>query len=127
MQTAIHSKMIAHRCYDFICQAGLNWFFPVKARPGEVLLINCVAVYNNSGANYGVCYKAIKHQGETHRINHTASINDGVVQRWTADNYITDNDEIGIGITPNAANETVQVCFHIIRFTDADYDKLLGL
>ena len=127
MQTAIHSKMIAHEGYDFLCAAGLNWFWPVKARHEEVLLINCVAVYNNSGANYGVCYKAIKHRGETHRVNYTASINDGVVQRWTASNYITEGDEIGVGITPNAANETVQVCFHIVRFTDADYNKLFFL
>jgi len=127
MQTAIHSKMIAHEKYDYICEAGLNWFWPIKARPGEVLLINSIAVYNNSGANYGVCYKGIKHKGEIYRINYMAAINAGVVQRWSANNYITEGDEMGVAITPNAANETVKVTIQLIRFTDTDYDKLFRI
>jgi len=127
MQTAIHSKMIRHELYDFICPAALTWFWPVKARPGEVILINCVSIYNNSGANYAACYKGIKCGGKIHRINYIASINNGVVQRWTADNYLVNGDELGVAITPNAANETAQVSIQLIRFLDSEYNKLLGL
>lgn len=124
MQTAIHSKMIAHELYDFICGQGLNWFWPIKARPGEVLLINTVSVYNNSGANYTACYKAVRHKGVIHRINYISAINNNVVKRWEGDNYITDGDEVGVGITPNAANETVQVAVQVIRFVDTDFNRL---
>ena len=127
MQTAIHSKMLAHELYDYIMIADLNWFWPVKARPGEVLLVNRVCVYNNSGANYGACYKVLKCQGEIHRINYIASINNGVVKRWECDNYLTNGDEIGVAITPNQAAETVQLSIQLIRFTDSDYNKLFGL
>ena len=127
MQTTIHSKMVHHEVYDYIMIAGLNWFWPIKSRPGEVILVNCVSIYNNSGANYGVCYKALKCQGEIHRINYIASINAGVVKRWEGDNYLAPNDELGVSVTPNAAGETVQMGFQIIRFIDSDYDKLFGL
>jgi len=124
MQTAIHSKMVEHLQYDFICPAALTWFWPIKAYKGEVLLINTISVYNNSGANYAACYKGIKHNGKIHRINYIASINNNVVKRWDSDNYLTNGDEIGVAITPNAANETVQISIQLIRFTDCDYDKL---
>jgi len=128
MQTAIHSKMIIHETYDYKCGAvEVCWFWPVKARKGEVILVNTVSIYNNSGANYGACYKAIKHQGIIHRVNYTAAINNGVVHRWSCNNYITDGDEAGVGITPNQAAETVQIAIQGIRFTDADYNKLFGL
>lgn len=123
----LHSKMIQHEMYEYTMAAGLNWFYPIKARPGEVILVNCVSIYNNSGANYGACYKAIKCHGEVYRINSVTAINNGVVKRWEGDNFLRDGDELGVGITPNAAGEKGQVCFQIIRFVDTDYNKLLGL
>ncbi|GAH45006.1 unnamed protein product [marine sediment metagenome] len=119
--------MIRHEMYEYIMVAGLNWFFPIKARPGEVILVNCVSIYNQSGANYAACYKAIKCHGRIFRVNSTAAINNGVVQRWEGDNFLINNDELGVAVTPNAAGETTQVTFQIIRVLDSDYDKIVGL
>jgi len=127
MQTAIHSKMIEHLHYDYICPAALTWFWPVKAYKGEVILVNSIAIYNNSGANYGACYKGIKVDGHIHRINYIAAINNGLVKRFAENNYLSNGEEIGVAITPNAANDPVQIAIQLIRFTDKDYDKLLGL
>ena len=127
MITAIHSKMVRHELYDYVLPAGLSYFWPVKARPGEVIIVNQVSVYNNSGANYGICYKCLKCKGTIHRINHTAAINNGVVQRWSADNYLIDGDELGVALTPNAANETAQVSIQLVRFLDSEFDKLYRL
>jgi len=127
MITAIHSKMVRHELYDYVCPVLLTWFWPVKARRGEVIIVNQISVYNNSGANYGICYKGIKCHGEIHRINHSAAINTGVVQRWSADNYLIDGDELGVAITPNAVNDTVQISVQLIRFLDSEFDKLYRL
>jgi len=119
--------MIAYERYDYTMIAGLNWYFPVKSRPGGVILVHAISIYNNSGANYGAMYKAVRIKGEVHRLNYTASLNNGLVKRWMEDYYITNGAEFGVGITPNAAGETTQVSFQTIHFTDVDYNKIFGL
>lgn len=123
MPLKIHSDMLINEHYHYTLQAGENILFPVKARPGEVLCVHSITIYNNSAANYAECYKLIKVEGHVCRMNYTAAINAGAVQRWATDVYIKNHQECGVAITPTAAGDTVCVNFQVIRFKDEDYFK----
>ncbi|GAI46605.1 unnamed protein product, partial [marine sediment metagenome] len=81
MPMKVKSGQINTEHYHYTLADGENILLPVKARPGEVIIVHSVCIYNDSGANYGVCYKIMKQRGHVIRLNYVATINAGIVQR----------------------------------------------
>ena len=109
--------------YDYEMALGENIFYPIKARPGEVIVVHSVCIYNGSAANFGAIYKLIRVKGHECRLNHNASLNVGRVQRWATDVYLKDGDECGISVNAPQAGGVVCVNFQILRFRDDEYFK----
>ena len=123
MPLKIHSNMLINEHCHYTLAADENILLPIKARPGEVICVHAISIYNNSGGNYGACYKLLRTGGHLCRLDYTAGINAGVVRGWAVDVYLRGNDECGVAITPAAAGDTVCVNFQVIRFKDDDYFK----
>ncbi|GAI07630.1 unnamed protein product [marine sediment metagenome] len=121
MPMKVKSEQINTEHYHYTLDENENQLFPVKARPGEVIIVHSVCIYNDSGANYDVCYKLMKQRGHVIRLNYVATINAGVVQRWATDVYLNGEEECGVAVTPNAAGDTLAVNFQILRFRDDEY------
>jgi len=119
----VKSDQIRTEHYDYSMAAGENIFYPIKARRGEVIIVHSVCIYNPTQANSGACYKIMRVKGHECRLNYTAAINAGVVQRWATDVYLVDGDECGVAMTPNAAGDMYCVNFQILRFRDDEYFK----
>lgn len=117
------SDQINTEHYHYTLAAGENILFPVKARPGEVIIVHSVCLYNPSEVNYTHAYKLMRQRGHICRINYAAAVNAGVVQRWATDVYIIEHEEVGFAITPNAAGDVVDANFQIIRMRDDEYFK----
>lgn len=125
MPMLVNSEMLATEHYHFICgDAALNYFWPVKARAGEVIIVHSVTIFNNCGANFALCYKLMRAKGHIMYMNSVAAINNTVVQRWATDMYLNGNEECGVAVTPNAVNDEFQVTFQIIRMIDKLYPHL---
>lgn len=123
MSYKCHSKQIYVERYDYILVVGENIFYPVKARPGEVLIVHSISCYNNTQSDYTLLYKLLKRRGLEMRVNYQATLKAGVVHRFVADNYLIDGDETGIALTPNVAGNTVEVTVQCIRLIDAEFYK----
>jgi len=103
--------------------AGVNEFFPVKARPGEVIIVHSFGVYNPTLNNFTHVYKILKRKGGACRLNYTSAINTLTVQRWATDVYLIDGDEAGIILTAGAAGDIVELTMQGLRFRDDEYFK----
>jgi len=123
MPIKCQSNQINTEHYHYTLEAGENIFFPVKARPGEVIVVHSVCLYNPSQANYTLAYKLMRQRGHIIRLNYAATLNAGVVQRWATDVYLRDHEEGGFAITPNAVGDEIAVSFQIIRMRDDEYFK----
>lgn len=117
------SNQIRTEHYHYTLAADENIFLPIKARPGEVIVVHSVTIYNPTQANSGVCYKLMRQKGHIIRLNSVAAINAGVVQRWATDVYLIDHEEGGVALTPNAAGDIYAVSFQIMRMRDDEYFK----
>jgi len=122
MPIKIKSEMLNTEHYHYTLAAGENCLFPVKARPGEVLIVHSVCLYNPSQANYTLAYKLMRQRGHVCRLNYAAALNTGVVQRWGTEVYLKDGEECGFAITPNAAGDEIAANFQILRFRDDEYN-----
>jgi hypothetical protein len=123
MPIKCQSNQILTERYDYIMVVGENIFLPMKARPGEVLVVHCISIYNPTQNQFTNLYKMLKRRGILYRLNHTATLNTKVVQRWATDIYMIDGDEGGIALTPSAAGDTVEVIMQCIRMRDDEYFK----
>jgi len=121
MPIKLKSEQLNTEHYHYFLAADENCLFPVKARPGEVVIVHSVCLYNPSQANYTLGYKLMRQRGHTCRLNYTATINAGTVQRWATDVYLKDGEECGFAITPNAAGDEIAANFQILRFRDDEY------
>lgn len=117
------SNQIATERYDYTMAAGENIFYPIKARPGEVIIVHSISVYNNTLNGFTHCYKMLKRRGMPSRLDHVAAVATAVVHLFDHDLYLIDGDECGIALTPSAASDTVQVTIQYIRLIDADFYK----
>jgi len=117
------STNVSTEMYEYTLAAGENILLPLKARPGEALIVHCVSVYNNTLNGFTHIYKVMKRRGRIFRLNYQAALATIQVHRWATDIYLIDGDEGGIILTPSAAGDTVQVTFQVIRLIDADFYK----
>ncbi len=123
MAMKVKSDQIRTEFYDYVMAADENIFLPIKARPGEVIIVHSVCLYNPTQANFTLAYKVMRTKGRLRRLNHTATLNAGVVLRWGLDNYLIDGEEGGFAITPAAAGDEIEATFQIIRMRDDEYFK----
>lgn len=123
MPIKIQSSMLNTEHYHYTLAAGENILFPVKARPGEVLIVHSVCLYNPSQVNYTHIYKLMRQRGHICRLNYAAALNSITVRRWATDIYLKDHEECGFAVTPNAAGDIIAANFQIIRMRDDDYFK----
>jgi len=117
------SAQIRTEYYNYAMIAGENIFLPIKATRNEVIIIQSIAVYNPTQANFTHVYKIMRTKGILRRLNYTAAIATLAVQRWATGVYLIDGEECGIALTPNATGDIVQVTFQIIRMRDDEYFK----
>lgn len=122
MPLKLKSEQLNTEHYHYTLAADENIFFPVKARPGEVVCVHSVCLYNPSQVNYTLAYKLMRLRGHICRLNYQAAINAGVVHRWATDVYLKEHEECGFAITPNAAGDEIAANFQIIRFRDDEYE-----
>lgn len=123
MPIKILSNQVYTERYDYTMAADENIFLPIKAMPGEVLIIHSISVYNSSANKYGNMFKVMKRRGVLMRLDYLKELDDPGVKLFDQDIYLVDGDECGIALTPNAANDTVQVTFNCIRLIDADSEN----
>lgn len=121
MPIKCQSNQVNTEHYHYTMLADENIYFPVKARPGEVIVVHSVCLYNPSQVNYTHAYKLMRQRGHIIRLNYAAAINAGVVQRWATDVYIKEHEEVGFAITPNGAGDEIAANFQIIRMKDSEY------
>ena len=117
------SDQILTERYDYTMAAGENIFLPMKARPGEVLVVHSISIYNDTANNFTHVYKVMKRRNRLCRLTYAATLNTKLILNWDIDVYLIDGDECGIALTPSAAGDTVQLTMQCIRMLDADYFK----
>jgi len=117
------SNQVSTERYDYTLAVGENILLPIKARPGEVIIVHSISVYNNTQNGFTHCYKLLKRRGLTCRIDYVAAVATVVTHLFDHDLYLVDGDETGIALTPSAAGDTVQVTIQFIRLIDADFYK----
>ena len=123
MPIKCQSNQILTEKYDYTMAAGENIFLPMKARPGEVLIVHLVSVYNPTQNQFTHIYKVLKRRGVLCRLNYTATLNTITVHRWATDIYMIDGDEGGIALTPSAAGDTVELTMQCLRLRNDEYFK----
>jgi len=123
MPIKCQSNQIRTEHYHYTMAAGENIFLPVKARPGEVLIVHSVCVLNPTVNDFTHIYKVMKSKGHLIRLNYAAGLATLTVRRWATDVYLVDGEEGGIALTPNVAGDEVAVNFQIIRMRDDEYFK----
>ena len=123
MPIKCQSNQILTEKYVYTMAAGENIFLPMKARPGEVLIIHSISVHNDTQSGFTHLYKILKRRGLVCRIDYVAALATIVTHLFDHDLYLIDGDECGIALTPSAAADTVQVTFQVIRMRDDEYFK----
>lgn len=123
MPLKCQSNQIYTERYDYTMIAGENIFLPIKARPGEVIIVHSISVYNDTQSGFTHLYKILKRRGLVSRIDYVAALATVVVHLFDHVLYLIDGDEAGIALTPSAAGDTVQVTFQTIRLIDAEFYK----
>ena len=109
--------------YHYTMGAGENIFLPIKARPGEVLIVHSVGIYNPTVNGFTHLYKILNRKGHNCRIEYAATVATLTVRRWSSDVYLIEGDECGIALTPSAAGDIVILTVQGMRFLDRDYFK----
>ena len=123
MPIKCQSNQVRTEHYDYTLAAGENILLPIKARPGEVIVVHSISIYNPTQANFTHVYKVMTTKGHLRRLTYAAALNTIIVLNWDIDVYLIDGDECGIALTPNAAGDIVEVTFQIFRFRDDEYFK----
>jgi len=109
--------------YDYTMAAGVNEFLPIKARPGEVIIVLSFSIYNPTQNGFTHCYKVMKRKGQIYRLNYVAAIATITVRRWATNVYLIDGDEAGIILTPSTAGDIVELTLQGLRLRDDEYFK----
>ena len=123
MPIKCQSNQIFTECYCYTMGAGANEFLPIKARPGEVIIVHSFGIYNPTENGFTHCYKILKRRGQVCRLNYVAAIATITVRRWATDVYLIDGDEAGIILTPSVAGDIVELTIQGMRFRDDEYFK----
>ena len=121
MPVKCQSNQIFTEHYHYTMGAGENIFLPVKARPGEVLIVHSVGIYNPTANGFTHIYKILNRKGHNCRIEYVAALATLTVRRWSSDVYLIDGDECGIALTPSAAGDMVILTVQGLRFRDDEY------
>ena len=117
------SDQIRTEYFDYGMAAGENVLMPIKARPGEVIIVHSISIYNPTQANFTHVYKMLRTKGRLRRLTYAATLNAALILNWNIDVYLIEHEECGIALTPNAAGDIVEVTFQIIRCRDDEYFK----
>jgi len=104
-------------------KATENIFLPVKARPGEVIIVHSISVYNNTANIYWYLYELIKRRGFIYRVDFIQVVLAAGVHLFNQDLYLIDGDEAGIAIRTTRSGATVQVTIQFMRLRDDEYFK----
>ena len=119
----VNDGMPFHFSFTYKLETTEALFFFLQGRPGQVMWIDYVSVYNPTANNFTHVYLLCKDRGIVTRCDYKANCNTLVVQKFTADHYLTDHEELGIAITGSAATDTMEVTIHGIRLKNEDYHK----
>jgi len=117
------SDQVRTEYYDYNLDAGENILMPIKARPGEVIIVHSISLYNPTQANFTHAYKMLRTKGRLRRLTYAAALNTITVLNWNIDVYLIEHEECGFAITPNAASDLIEATFQIIRCRDDEYFK----
>ena len=123
MPIKCQSNQILTERYDYTMAANENIFLPMKARPGEVLVIHSISVHNDTQNGFTHLYKVLKRRGLICRIDYVAALATIVTHLFDHDLYLIDGDEGGIALTPSAAGDTVKLTMQCLRMRDDEYFK----
>ena len=123
MPIKCQSNQILTEKYDYTMIVGENIFLPMKARPGEVLVVHSISVYNDTQSGFTNLYKILKRRGVVCRVDYVAALATIVTHLFDYDLYLIDGDECGIALTPSAAGDTVELTMQCLRMRDDEYFK----
>lgn len=112
-----------HWRYTYKLETTATQFFFLQGRPGHVMWIDYVSVYNPTANNFTHLYLLCRERGEVERCDYVASLNTKLVKKFPADHYTVDGQEIGIEVVGSAATDTIEVVVHGLRMKDEDYFK----
>lgn len=117
------SDMPFHFKYVYKLSATAKEFYFIKGRPGHVLWVDYISVYNPTESNYTHLYLMDRDHGEVSHCDYVASLNTILVKKFAADHYLKDGEELGIKITGAAEGDLLEVTVHGLRMIDEDYFK----
>ena len=112
-----------HYSYTYKLETTEVEFYFLKGRPGRVMWVDYVSIYNPTTNQFTHVYLLCRDRGAVTRCDYKANCNTLVVQKFTADHYLKDGEELGIAITGSAATDTMEVTVHGLCFKDEDYFK----
>lgn len=116
----VKSGQIYTEKYTYTLDTTVQQFWFSKGRPGGVLELVWLSVYNTTQSNITVFYILIKHKGEVIRLFYDGTIASKEVDAWTTPIYLDAGDEIGVEMDGNAAGDLVEVAAQWISHRDKD-------
>jgi len=123
MPVKCQSNQIFTERYDYTMKAGENIFLPVKARPGEVIILHSLSCYNSTQNGFTHLYEVMRRRNTLCRLDYVATLVTVTVKKFSSEIYLIDGDEAGIALTPSVAGDIVELTMQGMRFRDDEYFK----
>ena len=112
--------MIRNEVYDFILDTTVQQFWISKGRPGGILELVLLSIYNASQTSATFTYFLIKHKGVVRRIHYHATLETVTLEKMDTPLYLDDGDELGIEIDGGAVGDELEVFAQLLWHRSED-------
>jgi hypothetical protein len=106
--------------YTYTLDTTIQQFWFSKGRPGGVLELVFLSIYNLSQSDISAYYVLVKRRGEVIRIYYDAIVATKEVDCLTDPVYLEDGDEIGVEMDGTSVGDQVEIAAQWIWHADRD-------
>ena len=114
------SGRIRNEIYDYVLDTTVQQFWISKGRPGGVLELVLLSIYNASQSSATFTYFLFKRKGVIRRFWHHPTLETVTLETYVDDLYLDDGDELGIEIDGGAVGDKLEVFAQLLWHKDEE-------
>lgn len=116
----VKSGQIRNEIYNYELDTTVQQFWLSKGRPGGILELVLLTIYNASQSSATFTYFLFKHKGVVRRFWHHPTLETVTLETFTDTLYLDDGDELGIEIDGGAVGDELEVFAQLIWHRNDD-------
>ena len=101
--------MVRNEVYDYELDTTVQQFWVSKGRPGGLLELVIMTIYNASQSSATAYYILFKHKGVVRRIHYHPTLETITLEKMDTPLYLDDGDELGFEIDGGGVGDKIEV------------------